>query len=351
MNFTALKSHLSRLAPVLHTRTPLPALSSVKLTGGGGFLVMEASNLEQYMKIIMPYDGPALGCCVGLKRLMSVPVEGEVSIAQNAHGIAIKGSGLYAKLETLPPDEFPAAPKLEGNELALEADFSDALKWVAKAAAGEKEKRLFLQAVRFGSYGMIASDGRRMNRATFPDLGGINVPATSISMFSPMLVNGATVRWDDRLFAVEAGDTMFATRLIGDSSYPDSTVGGILRDEKGTAWKIFPKEISKLVASLPQSMSAPWIDFVSENEVLTISSSDGGNVTEFTTLCAADGRFRCSREFVIDMLSGFSGEQTLLVEETKSTKQMGSTTTEIKGSVLRIRTPDRSATLSGMTYQ
>jgi hypothetical protein len=350
MNITTLKSNLARLAPLLQARSPLAVLSSVKLTCDGGFLVMEASNMEQWMRIAMPYDGHPLNCCVGLKRLMQVPGEGESSITIHAGKLAIKGQGFSAVLETLPVSAFPESMSPQGNEITLDADYGDALKWVAKAAAGTSEERLFLQAVRFAKYGMIASDAKRLHQAAFPDLGGINVPATCAPMFVPLLCKEAVVTWDKLNFSVSHEGTTLCTRLMSSDSYPDKMVFSILEDSNGDAWAISPKELGRLVASLPQSSSAPWIDFTSEGGVLKISSTDEGNSVELTYSCGTGGRFRCSREYFVDAMSGFSGDQNLLVEEKISEKHMGSDMRETRGSVLRIKTPARSLTLFGMTH-
>lgn len=335
MNITTFKSHLSRLAPLLHTRTPLPVLSCVKLTSEEGFLVMEASNLDQHMKITMPYDGHALGCCVSLKRLMSVPGEGEVSITQHAQGIAIKGSGFSAKLETLSPDEFPAAPAPAGKEFVLEDDFGDALKWVVKATDDAADH--LQSSICFNDLGIVGCDKKRLHIVTFPNLGGVMIPGSCVKALADLMDKGATMTWDERTLSVELEDMLYITRQVAGDYMNVKTV---IPNNTGNVWDIDATLLAKLIASLPASQSAPWIDVVADGDRIIIKTEDDGNLMDVEMPSNAVGHFRCNQQWLYDMLSGFKGEQKLELHEVSTGKGMFHS--------LCIRGDDRIALLSGM---
>jgi len=341
MNLTTLKSHLSRLAPLLHTRTPLPVLSCVKLSSDAGFLTIEASNLDQAMKITMPYDGPELACCVGLKRLMGVPGEGEATIVPASGKLSIKGSGFSATLETLPPDEFPATPTLEGKELTLEADFSDALKWVAKAMSTD-ETRYVMMGVCFNDMGMVASNARSLHIVPLPfDLGGIIIPSECVKVIADLMGAGAMLRWSDRALSVELGDTTFFTKLI-EGTFPNAKP--VIPTDACDTWEIDATILVKLIASVPPSQSSPGIDVTADGNHLSVKTRDGNNEVEVETPCNASGSFRCDRNMLHDAISGFKGKQKLEVREVEAGKDHVS-------SVTCIKTPERTMVLMGMNVQ
>ena len=119
MNLTTLKQALTRLSPIIPTRSPLPVLSCVRLASGDGTMTLEASNLDQAMRITLPYAGKPVDCCVAHRKLLQVPGDGEVEFIPGGGTLRIVGFGFSSKLDTLPQDEFPELNLTGDNEACL----------------------------------------------------------------------------------------------------------------------------------------------------------------------------------------------------------------------------------------
>lgn len=317
MNFKLLSSSLTRLSPILVTRSPLPVLSCVKLSTADGLLHMEASNLEQHMRISVPYEGAAINCCVGLKRLASLPGDGEVTLAQIVGGeLKITGNGMSARLATLPPEEFPVMPEPAGPDVAIEAGYGDSLRWVAMAA--DKDINSKFAGVCFGEHGMVGTDRRLFHVAEFPSLNGIIVPTDAAEMIATMLDAPCTINSNDRSMTVKSGDTVFVTRLIA-NVFPDMkpVLNTNLTESSGADGGVCEFDATKLCERI-NSIKSVWnersdhrVSLVFGDKITISATSEGGlNVVEVEMdgqLVSGAIAFEWSGVYLTKLLSGFSG--------------------------------------------
>lgn len=123
---------LSRVLPVLKTRTTLPILTHVKLFADQGLLSVIATDLDAHALATCEAEGRLEQVCVdgaSLKYLVAQAGE-DITLEFKAGKLIVKGNGT-ASLSTLPAAEFPEWPE-EGTGIGIPvADLADCIKAVA----------------------------------------------------------------------------------------------------------------------------------------------------------------------------------------------------------------------------
>lgn len=246
MKLTLEKSDLVNIAgvlrPALGGGKALPILNSVLIQIAAEGVRFTATNLDQRISTVCPPGGSELlaGTCalaVPSKQFFEIVrqlpnLSAELEFDPGRKLLKIRSGISSFTLNCQDAHEFPPAPsrmtvhRYEFNSKELRT----AVESVAHAVSTDAG-RLALNAICFEIAGAmltaVATDGRRMAFSWRPLenwAGGDQrflVPREAVSMFVQMAAGDrpVTVSWNDNLLEVEAGSTVFTTKLL-DAPYP-----------------------------------------------------------------------------------------------------------------------------------
>lgn len=163
---------------VVEKRQTIPILAGLKLTANGS-LTIEGSDLDNFMRVEMPYEGDAAE--------MHLPEPRGVASAINAAGsktveiglgeesrMSIKSGEFYAELRSLPADDHPATERvveqLFGSTIGA-AELAQIRR--VMAAISTEETRYYLNGVNVKkvgdwTYRFAATDGHRLMMVDIP---------------------------------------------------------------------------------------------------------------------------------------------------------------------------------------
>lgn len=162
---------LTGAASIIHSRTPKPILTCVKIATGGDLITVEASNLEQSirMELRQVHVESAGAFCVGAKDLIDIlnASSGDtVTIGAEGEKVRIIGSSGSHLRPSMPAPDFPVTTG-EARDLMVSIDGGEFLAMAAEAdqAADEASpfKGFFIDA-NGSTLTILSTDGRRMVR-------------------------------------------------------------------------------------------------------------------------------------------------------------------------------------------
>lgn len=133
-----LSASLSRLVPVLKTRTTLPILSCAKLEAHEGKLTLMVTDLDVFASATCPCEGDLPPLCVDVVMLnymvQHAGDEVQLNLGQDNRRLFVEGEGT-AQLAIQNAEEFPPWPTEKMTKLGINpTELADAIKGVAWAS-------------------------------------------------------------------------------------------------------------------------------------------------------------------------------------------------------------------------
>ncbi|MBI2594094.1 DNA polymerase III subunit beta [Candidatus Curtissbacteria bacterium] len=163
---------LSACEKSLFAKASLPILSNILLSVEKNKLEILSTNLETATKVSVPCKGGVDGKITLPGRVLTEFVsqlsEGEIAVERLGEEIVVAAGGNSARLAKMPPEEFPAIPKIEsGREIRASArDLADCIRKVEFCAASD-EARPVLSGVLISCekkrISAVATDGYRLS--------------------------------------------------------------------------------------------------------------------------------------------------------------------------------------------
>lgn len=151
-----------------------PLFSSVRVSAGGTRLHLEATDLDTWLDVLVPCEGPLAATTIEAKFLSTVAKsKGTVAFEEAANGLVVMADGAKrVSVAPMPPDDFPKMDPIPGASVAHgEAVVSDvaaltsALEFVLRAAMNDPV-RSYLEVVLVEAGGTAAAtDGKSMHVA------------------------------------------------------------------------------------------------------------------------------------------------------------------------------------------
>lgn len=234
-------AHVQLAARALSTRSAMPALGGILLTARTDEVELAATDMEVSLVLTVPganveQEGSVLlpGRLLG-DVVRSLP-EGEVKIAQRPEqrDVEIAAGSATFHLRTLPAEDFPRLPSLDGDALSLPgAALSETVERVARAASRD-EVRPILTGILLSASGesltMVATDSYRLSVKHTPLEAAVaaeleaNVPARALRELARVVaqegVEQVEIARPANQIVFRAGDVVLASRLI-DGQFPN----------------------------------------------------------------------------------------------------------------------------------
>lgn len=267
----------------LLTKANLPILSNVLLSSTQGKLEIVTTNLETAARA-------TIKCRVETEGRVTVPgrafleyvsqlPESDVVIEKLGEEVVISAKGYKARFATLPPEEFPAIPKIIGGK-PFKIDVRDFLEAAARVAfsAAQDESRPILTGVlcEIGKKGMVmvATDGYRLSYHEV-SVGGeelligikVVVPAKTIAEVSKIISEVGVGKEGESVLVVVADNLSQINFKIGNVEFTSRLIEG-----EFPGWqKIIPNTfVSKAVI--------PKQDFTNIVRAASIFARDSGSI-------------------------------------------------------------------------
>lgn len=308
------REKLGLLAAVIPVRSTLPQLSCVKMSASEQRLLLEATNLEQWISVKLPADGDLQPFCVDLGRVRVIPASGDARLVESAGNLKIEASGIRATIQTLPATEFPVSPTLDSSIQPVPFDdirINENLEWVNKASSSE-ESRYALMGVHMEGGMMVASNGHLFLSAACPDLGAsITIPKSCIPTMTSIPAMDRVIRTDGNRVELSNKETRFVTSLI-DSAFPDwqPTVAHQTSGDY-TEWHFDSAAMTKALkdsSSLWRSTPASTVRLRGNDEGIELESGGQEASTVMEVAGAGGPEWMCNGNYLLAMLSGFEGD-------------------------------------------
>ncbi len=159
---------------IVVTKSTLPIIGNILLEAASGKLRVSANNLEIGMEVSVPAEvsesGAVLVPAKTLASMVSRLPSGKIQIDVSGRGVVIfQFRKATMELRGMPPDEFPALPKIKGDRsLEIESELLGNMieGTIFSASSGEDKHVLsgvLVEVVR-NSITMVATDGYRLAR-------------------------------------------------------------------------------------------------------------------------------------------------------------------------------------------
>ncbi len=185
-----LMAALTQAGKVASARGTLPVLSCVRLVADGLGGYVEATNLDQGLRVILDGLSVQTGgkCCVAAARLLAAVkgMTGEtVSMRHEKSRLTASCGDREVTLHTLPAEEFPDVPTVKGAAVVLTPEGAAAFIGVLGKVvpfASHDETRYVLNGTHLAPVGerlhVVATDGRRLAEASMEAENWPNVACT-----------------------------------------------------------------------------------------------------------------------------------------------------------------------------
>ena len=286
INRKALFNALRELARIAGTKTSLPILANVVLTGQGPYVEVQATDLRQTLEVSLPgesREGETL--CIGAKLLLDIvrPGKGEtgagdVELLEGDRplkwGIACDGVTIGA--ETAMVEDFPAKPtepNTHYGEIINGANLLFAVKCVLPAVSKD-EYRPHLNGMLFEGNKLVATDGHRLHLHMFPVGITALVPLVGVQTLARLIKKEDVQLAVDEHFVrakigswtltVKTGDAQFPPyENVIPKNAPEGTLavnGRELTKVLTKLYKIAPKRQSGSDNSVPNSVTLAFSD-------------------------------------------------------------------------------------------
>lgn len=217
---------LRLLTKVVPQKTVLASLYYAKYTAEDGVLSVTATNLDTFVTITLPCEGDGEGVFHVKDTAKIVRGAKQIELGEN-----LIADGIESPVYGIDPDEFPVAPTIEGESIALNSEFHDGL---AKALPYVSKDRLrpIFNALWLDGPNVIGTDTHRLYlRDTGLDFPTCAIRGDTAALFNKVLkqyskeaalmiedYNEATEIYSNKLrighVCLTAWDTTFITTVI-----------------------------------------------------------------------------------------------------------------------------------------
>lgn len=237
----------------------LPVLQCVLLVVEGGLLTVRATNLEIAMeakvKARVEEGGVAAVPAGVLLQTITLGNQKEVTLRTDGTNLVVEGTGSETVIKTVPHEEFPSIPKIEGSgQVVGNHMFSLGIKSAAFAASLSSIKpelgSVYVFQKREHSLTFVATDSFRLMEKTVPQKNvvfdsSVLLPqknAIEISRVLDANTSDPMCRYNDHQFSLEFADGVYITSRLVSGSFPDYE-------------QIMPKEFAVTVTLLREDLA------------------------------------------------------------------------------------------------
>lgn len=237
----------------------LPVLQCVLLLVKNNQLILRATNLEiaieASLKVKVDEDGVVAVPASVLLQTVSLSNQKEITLRTEDNGLIVEGSGSETLIKSIPEDEFPSIPKIDGGGQVINNHlFSLGIKSSAFAASVSSIKpelgSVYILQKKEHSLTFVATDSFRLMEKTVPQKGfvldsSILLPQKNALEIARVLdsVNSDPVcRFTDNQFSLDFTEGVYVTSRLISGSFPDYE-------------QIMPKEFSANVTVLKEDLA------------------------------------------------------------------------------------------------
>lgn len=276
----------------------LPVLQCVLLKVEGSRLQLMATNLELGIEASMEASVAAEGSIAVpasvLLQTISLVSEKDIFLSEENGGLVIKSGNSEALIKSVPFEDFPSIPKVDGGGQKINNKlFSLGIKTAAFAASQTSIKpelgSVYVFQKKEHSLTFVATDSFRLMEKTVPQKGvvfdsSVLIPqknAVEISRVLDALSSDPLCRFNDNQFSLEFEEGIYVTSRLVTGSFPDYE-------------QIMPKEFSTSVVVLREDLIRSFrktsiflnkfsqVGLSAENSSLKVSAAGGeaGTTTE-----------------------------------------------------------------------
>ena len=236
----------------------LPVLQCVYLEAGDGQLTLRATNLEIAIEAKVKADvkeGGVVAVPSGVfLQTVGLNTEKNLTLRVEEGGLVVEGSGSETLIKSMPHEEFPSFPRVEGGGQTINNHlFSLGIKSTAFAASVSSIKpelgSVYIFQKKEHTLTFVATDSFRLMEKTVPQKGvvfesSVLLPqknALEISRVLDAVSSDPTCRFNDNQFSLEFAEGVYVTSRLISGSFPDYE-------------QIMPKEFAAKVTVLKEDL-------------------------------------------------------------------------------------------------
>lgn len=223
---------LENLRPIIGRKQTLAILSCVRLSASGGYLKIEATDLDQYQFEQVECASDFSARCVNCAAFLMSIAGDSVDIELNTTSMTIVSILGETELETLSHEEFPAEMKCDSIQKhgVNCQDIATGIKRVVWAASGEVARYALQSAHICGtpkSLVIQSTDGRNMAVFTMASISSVFemlAPAEiSSTLCAALMRDGAVLSSGEKHIRVDFDGGMYSCKQI-DGKFPSTAV-------------------------------------------------------------------------------------------------------------------------------
>jgi len=230
-----LLSRLLLAGRAVSTRSAMPSLGGILVTATAGAVGLRATDMEVGLSLSLSADVESEGSALLPGRLLvdvvrSLPPGEQVKLElrPEQRDVEIRAGSSRFHLRTLPPEDFPRLPEIEGEAMKMPAGaFADTVERVARAASRDEVRPILtgiLVSARERTLTMVATDSYRLSvkhteldKPIAQELEA-NVPARALRELSRIVASEAADEVEIALpgnqVLFRAGGVVLSSRLI-----------------------------------------------------------------------------------------------------------------------------------------
>lgn len=323
VNSQALAHELRLINQIAPVKPGLPILKNVLLQAEGT-LYLYATDLEiglstQCRAEVIEPGQVTLPAKHFLDIVEQLP-DADVRIAHDGKHVHILSGAFRSRLQSLPPDDFPSLPTIEGEVTTFDAASLQAMVKRVRYAVSDKNKHVMngaLFSLQEKTAVLVATDGKRLTLASMSRSGAESsaiIPAKALDALS--IFSGGQMSFSQgaqHLFFQGDGRLLFSRML--DGQFP--AYERIIPQENDLRAEVDRAALAaalRRVGLASEESAAVVLAFSPEGLDITASSAEVGDAAEQVAI-RYDGatlRVRCNWRHVLDFLEAAVG-QTIMV--------------------------------------
>ena len=310
----------------------LPVLQCVYLEAKGSSLLLRATNLEiaieATVKAKVELEGVVAVPASVLMQTVALNNEKEVTLRAEDGGLVVEGQGSETLIKTIPHEEFPSIPRVDGSGQTLDGSlFSLGIKSTAFAASVSSIKpelgSVYIFQKKEQSLTFVATDSFRLMEKTVPQKGvvfdsSVLLPqknALEIARVLDVMSSDPICRFNDNQFSLDFPEGVYITSRLVSGSFPDYE-------------QIMPKEFAAKVTLLKEDLvrafkrtgiflnrfSQVGLHITSRSLTVSASGGDLGTTTE-SLKAETEGEdlvLNFNQRYLSDVLSHLSDDSITL---------------------------------------
>lgn len=318
----------------------LPILHSILLTVSGKSIKIRSTNLTVGIEIEIPAQVETEGVVVIKGDVLAnvcanLPTTSDVTLTLEHDNLTITAHKITTIIKSLPPEEFPALPTVEGESFTIQSNIlQEGIKSVSFAAATSEIKPEIASIYLYSEEGVlyiVATDSFRLAEKkitikNIPDISKILIPFKNIQDLSRVLeVCGEQVHitYSRNQISCTGNGIYFTSRLI-DGGFPPYQV--IIPKEETTKVVVMKQDLLntlKLSTIFADKFFQVVFSISPETKQVTISSknSDVGSALSIVDAVVTGEPIEvvCNLKYFLDVFQALSGD-SISLSFTKPTK-------------------------------